>query len=581
MTALLHYPLRVHYPLLALTLSLLLSGCAATGTVTAPPAQTAPVPATESSEEPVVYGQFQPDTLFALLTAEIAGQRNRFDIALRNYIQQAELTRDAGIIERAMDISEFLGAQSQALDMALLWADVEPDKPEAVRAAALHLARAGQHQQAMAMMERVLLLHDDTHFDLLALAALQADAQTRSSMLATLQDLLKRYPDNPQLSFAAALLLQEEQRTDEALVLLAKHTRQHRSPASIMLQARLLAGQGNISAALATVQQGVREFPDDSRIRLVLARMLVDNDEPQAAIVHFRELARQNPDDDEVRLALALVELDSGDSSAAIAELEALLDSDPDNSAAAYHLGSAYEQVGQWKAALRNWQGIGAGDEYLASRLRIARLLTKRQQIEQLTELMNSERLRYPEVALELYLIEIETLTSPAPQTAMQLVNQALQQFADNSNLLYTRAILSERLGNPAGFEADLRRIIELEPDNSMALNALGYTLADRNERLDEALLLIQQALELRPDDPAILDSLGWAYYRLGRLEDAERALRQAFAAFPDAEVGAHLGEVLWQQGKRREARKIWHQAAEEAEDSTLIDDTRQRLKAN
>lgn len=572
---------RFHYPVLAFTIALLISGCAATDTVKTTPTPITPPAAETAPEEPIVYGQFRPDTLYALLSAEIAGQRNRFDIALRNYVQQAELTRDAGVIERAMDISEFLGAHPQALQMALLWTEVEPENPDALRAGALHLARAGEHQQAMAMMEKVLLLQDDTHFDLLALTALQADQATRSNMLETLLGLLDRHPDNAQLSFSAALLLQEEQRTDEALALLKKHTRRNHNASSIMLLSRLYAGQGDLDAALNTLQQGVREFPNDNRIRLVLARMLVDNGEPQAALVHFRELSRQNPEDNDVRLALALIELDMGETNSAIQDLETLLQMDPEHSAAAYHLGGAYEQKGQWDSALHRWQSIGAGDEYLASRLRMARLLTERERFKELTKTMRAERSQHPKSALELYLIEIESLTSASPETAMLRANEALQQFENNSNLLYTRAILSERLGNPAGSEADLRQIIALEPENAMALNALGYTLADRNEKLDEALELIQQAAELKPDDPAILDSLGWVYYRLGELKRAEQLLREAFAAFPDAEVGAHLGEVLWELGNHREARTIWREAADGADDTSLIDATRKRLKAH
>src|SRR5690606_23958615 len=155
--------------------------------------------------------------------------------------EQAVRTRDAGIIERAMEISEFLGAHQQAMDMALLWTEVEPNNPEALRAAALQLARAGQHDDAMNMMEQVLLLQDDTHFDLLALTALQADSATRASMLENLQNLLQRHPGNAQLSFAAALLLQEEQRSEEALAVLDEHTRDNRTAASIMLQSRLHA----------------------------------------------------------------------------------------------------------------------------------------------------------------------------------------------------------------------------------------------------------------------------------------------------------------------------------------------------
>lgn len=572
---------RFHHSLLALTISLLIAGCAVNEPAPEqPPAP--PVPVTpEQKEEPAVYGQFPAETLFALLTAEIAGQRNRFDIALSNYLQQAERTRDAGIIERAMEISEFLGAHRQAMDMALLWSEVEPDNPEALRAAALQLARAGEHDQAMQMMEQVLLLQDDTHFDLLALTALQADSVTRAAMLENLQRLLQRHPNNPQLSFAAALLLQEEQRSEEALELLDKHTQQNRTAASIMLQSRLHAGLGKTDEAIEVLQQGVREFPDDGRMRLLLARMLVSNEDHPAAIVHFQELVRQHPDDDDVRLALALVELEGGETEAAIGELEALLELDPENEAARFHLGAAHQQAEHWDAAISTWRSIGAGEHYLPSRLRITQLLMARERPDQLGEIMDSERARQPQLAPELYLLEIEALAEADPQRAMQRANQAVQQLPTDSRLLYTRAILSERLGNPAGLEADLRQIIQREPDNAMALNALGYTLADRNERLDEALQLIERAHELKPDDPAILDSLGWVHYRLGNLQRAEQLLRDAFAAFPDEEVGAHLGEVLWQQGKRREARDIWDQAAEAAEDAPLIDATRKRLKAD
>ncbi|WP_172828653.1 tetratricopeptide repeat protein [Halopseudomonas litoralis] len=575
---------RFHHSLLAMTISLLVTGCAinAPEPAPAPPVSVAAAPNDETMvDEPKVYGQFQTDTLYALLTAEIAGQRNRFDIALRNYLEQAVRTRDAGIIERAMEISEFLGAHQHAMDMALLWTEVQPDNPEALRAAALQLARAGQHDDAMHMMEQVLLLQDDTHFDLLALTALQADSTTRTSMLENLQSLLQRYPGNAQLSFAAALLLQEEQRSEEAIALLDEHTRDNGTAASIMLQSRLHAELGAPDKAIEVLQTGVRKFPNDSRMRLLLARMLVNSGDHQAAITHFRELARQNPDDDEVRLALALVELEDGDTEAAIGELQGLLETDPTHGAAAYHLGAAHEQAGQWDAAISTWQSIGAGEEYLPSRLRIIRLLVERQRMAELTNMMHSERARHPQLAPELFLLEIEALINVDPQLAMQRANQALEQLQYDSRLLYTRAMLADRLGNPAGLETDLRLIIQREPENAMALNALGYTLADRNEQLDEALQLVEKAHDLMPEDPAIMDSLGWVHYRLGNLERAEQLLREAFAAFPDAEVGAHLGEVLWQRGKHREARAIWDQAADQAEDTSMIDATRKRLEAD
>ena len=571
---------------LILTLTLLCGaltgGCASTSSST-----NTPLPATEpttdasaaASDETIEQGEFAPDTLYSLLTAEIAGQRNRFDVALNNYLEQAVTTRDAGIIERAMEISEFLGAQQQALAMSLLWVEVVPQNPEALRAAALQLARAGQHQEAMQFMQQVLEITDDTHFDLLALAALQADSDTRHGLLNNLQQLLSTHPDNPQISFAAALLLQEEQRSEEALALLEEHTSKNRTAASIMLQSRLYASLDNTKKAITTLKKGVKEFPDDTRLRLLLARMLVNTEDYQGAIHHFRELSRQNPEEEDVRLAIALIELQQNNPDAAISELEYLLEQDADNSNAAYHLGRAFESAGQPDAAISTWKSIRAGDEFLLSRQNITRLLIEQQRTDELITWMRDERSRSPQRALELYLLEIEALMPQHPGIALKTVNEALSQFESNNNLLYSRAIIAERLGLPNGLEEDLRQILHNDPDNSMALNALGYTLADRNERLDEALQLIEHAHQLNPNDPAILDSLGWVHYRLGNLAQAEALLQQAFTAFPDAEVGAHLGEVLWQQGKHREARRIWKKAAEQAEDTSLIEETRKRLE--
>ncbi|MNV76908.1 bacteriophage N4 receptor, outer membrane subunit [compost metagenome] len=138
--------------------------------------------------------------------------------------------------------------------------------------------------------------------------------------------------------------------------------------------------------------------------------------------------------------------------------------------------------------------------------------------------------------------------------------------------------MLAEKRNDLAQLEKDLRFIIEREPENAMALNALGYTLADRTTRYDEAKQLVEQAHKLNPEDPAILDSLGWVNYRMGNLDEAERLLRQALQEFPDHEVAAHLGEVLWARGKQAEARKVWADALQKQPDSAILRDTLQRL---
>jgi tetratricopeptide (TPR) repeat protein len=211
--------------------------------------------------------------------------------------------------------------------------------------------------------------------------------------------------------------------------------------------------------------------------------------------------------------------------------------------------------------------------------VRRTELLVKAGRSAEAERVLASSRDSQPDYALQLYLIEIESLSKQQRfDAAWQRMAEALEQFPEDLNLIYTRAMLAEKRNDLELLEQDLRFILEREPDNSMALNALGYTLADRTTRYDEAKALIEQALRLDPQDPAILDSLGWVNYRLGNLDEAERLLRQALARFPDHEVAAHLGEVLWAQGKRREARKVWTTALKQQPDSILLRSTLLRL---
>ena len=187
--------------------------------------------------------------------------------------------------------------------------------------------------------------------------------------------------------------------------------------------------------------------------------------------------------------------------------------------------------------------------------------------------------IRDSDYAIQLYLIEVETLSANNQgERAWKVIQQALQQYPDDMNLLYTRAMQAEKRNDLAQMEKDLRLIIQREPDNAMALNALGYTLSDRTTRYAEAKTLIEQAHQLTPEDPAVLDSLGWVNFRLGNLDEAERLLRQALERFPDQEVAAHLGEVLWNNGKQREAKQIWSKFLKDQPDSPVLRGTIKRL---
>ncbi len=534
---------------------------------------------TQAPEKPKVYGSFSEETIFSLLSAELAGQRNRFDIALDNYVTQAINTQDPGISERAFRIAEYLGADQPALDTALIWARNAPDDLEAQRAAAVQLARAGRYDESMTYMEKVLQGKGDTHFDFLALSAADTDQETRSGLMKSFDRLLQRHPNNGQLIFGKALLLQQDGDSQGALALLEDNPPEAGEVAPILLRARLLQGLGRGEEALPLLEKSIKKYPDDKRLRLTYARMLVENNRMDDAKVEFSSLLQQYPEDDELRYSLALVCLEAKAWAEAKGYLEDLIARESHVDSAHLNLGRIAEERNDPESALIEYAQVGPGNDYLPAQLRQADILMGNGKTSDAQSRLAVQRDAQPDYAIQLYLIEAETLSANNQgDKAWNVLHQALKQYPDDLNLLYTRAMLAEKRNDLAQMEKDLRLIIQRDPDNAMALNALGYTLSDRTTRYAEAKVLIEQAHQINPEDPAVLDSLGWVNFRLGNLDEAERLLRQALERFPDQEVAAHLGEVLWANGKQREARQVWSKFLKEQPDSPALRSTIKRL---
>lgn len=567
-------------PALLLALALL-GGCqnwAATRDAEAPAAAQAPTPP-PAPAPPVVYGSFTEDTLYSLLTAELAGQRNRFDIALDNYVNQANKTQDPGVAERAFRIAEYMGADQSALQTSLIWARTAPDDLDAQRAAAIALARAGRYDESMAYMEKVLQGKGDTHFDFLALSAAETDPATRDGLLHGFERLLAKYPGNGQLIFGKALLLQQDGKAEEALSLLEKSPAKDDEIAPLLLRARLLQNLDRGDEAVPLLDKAVRKAPEDKRLRLALARTLVEQNRIDDAKVQFQVLLQQNPDDDELRYSLALVCLEAKAWDEAEGYLNDLVERGAHVDSAHLNLGRVAEERNDPQQALAQYALVGTGTDYLPAQLRQADILIANGQAPEASRRLAAARAANPDYAAQLYLIEAETLAdNDKVEPAWTVLERALAQFPGDSSLLYTRAMLAEKRGDLGQLERDLRSILQREPDNAMALNALGYTLSDRTDRFAEAKALIEKAHQLNPDDPAVLDSLGWINYRLGNLDEAERLLRQALERYPDHEVAAHLGEVLWARGKQREARQVWGNALKDQPDSPILRSTLLRL---
>ncbi|CAI8925058.1 TPR repeat-containing protein PA4667 [Pseudomonas sp. IT-93MI4] len=544
------------------------------------PDGTPPVEDTASPpEKPKVYSSFSEETVFSLLSAELAGQRNRFDIALDNYVTQAINTQDPGVSERAFRIAEYLGADQPALDTALIWAKNAPDDLEAQRAAAVQLARAGRYDDSMVYMEKVLQGKGDTHFDFLALSAADTDQETRNGLMKSFDRLLQRHPKNSQLIFGKALLLQQDGDNKAALTLLEDNPPEEGEIAPILLRARLLQTMNRGDEALPLLRKSIKKYPDDKRLRLTYARTLVEQDRMDDAKVEFSTLVQQYPEDDELRYSLALVCLEAKAWDEAKGYLEDLIARESHVDSAHLNLGRIAEERNDPQGALIEYAQVGPGNDYLPAQLRQADILMNNGKTAEAQSKLAAERDAQPDYAIQLYLIESETLSAnKQDDKAWKTLDKALQQYPDDLNLLYTRAMLAEKRNDLAQMEKDLRLIIKRDPDNAMALNALGYTLSDRTTRYAEAKALIEQAHQINPEDPAVLDSLGWVNFRMGNLDDAEKYLRQALERFPDHEVAAHLGEVLWVKGNQREAKQVWGKYLKDQPDSIILRSTIKRL---
>ena len=573
--------------LTCLMLVIFLSGCASQQTSIEPGtlagsavnARGEPVAAADKDHEPVA--SFEPDSLYDLMVAEIGGQRKRYDLALGNYLKQAHKTQDAGVSRRAYQIAMFVGARQAALDAALLWSDLEPENVEALQASAQELIHAGDPEQALIKMQGVLALGGEAGFDFLAASAAEMPSESRQQLLAEFELLQKRYPDNRDIHLGRAIFYKQSGNNNKALELTNQLLKKDQDFVKAMIvKGRILNALERSDEAEAMLANAVKRHPERIRLRLLYARLLVHSSKLDEARKQFEVLLKQSPDDREILLSLALVTMENGMDAEAEKYFKTLLSLGFMKNKANYYLGKLKVRQGDYDAAQKYYQDVSAGKDFMAAQVALAQLRISQGKFDEAVEGIAEARKRNPAQAESLFLLEGELLAKNGQlKRALDLFDEGIRFLPKSINLLYSRAMVHERLDSISGLENDLNRILDLQPDNAAALNALGYTLADRSQRLKEAEKLINKAYELDNNDPAIMDSMGWVQYRLGNYEKAVEYLRMAYEKFPDQEIAAHLGEVLWVMGQREEAKSVWGSALEKAPDSEVLRETMERLK--
>lgn len=549
--------------------------CACSSTVEKP--QTKP----QLSEEKPPLRPFPPETLYALLVSEISLNRERYDVALSNYVRQAHKTRDPGVAARATRIARFLNIHDITLDTSLLWVQVSPDNHEARLITSTELAIAGRLLEAM---EHATVLAEkglDAPFYHIASHGNKATDTQRELLIDHYQKLQKQYPKQKELPLGTAILLQQAKRLDDALKVTQKLLVEDEDniPAAI-IEARILQQLKRPEKALERMVTMLRKHPDNTRLRLQYARILASHDLGQA-YDQFKMLAEQNPEDADLVFSLALLSKERGMKTQAREHFETLLQLGQRASSAHYYLGRLSEDEGDIETAIEHYYQVKPGQDFFPALGRATLLETQRGNFSDAHNHLNILRGLYPKKQNELYLLEARALGSAEEYSrAYDILSEALSHSPRATELLYTRAMLAEKMDDIEGLESDLRQLLLYAPNNAMALNSLGYTLLIKTNRLDEAFELIQQALQLKPDDPAIIDSMGWALYRKGNYSAALSRLEQAMASYPDHEIAAHLGEVLWVIGEHTKAKEIWEKGLQLKPDSPLIKEAMERLGA-
>jgi tetratricopeptide (TPR) repeat protein len=522
--------------------------------------------------EPEVMA-FPEGTLLALLTAEVAGYRGDYQYALDQYLIEAEKTLDPGVAARVTRLAAYMKADDKLYQAASLWAQADPESLEAHQFLADQLVKRALYVDALETMQTIDRLGGEAQFDYFAYRVGRMTQEDRQALLLGLNDMLTVNPNEPQILFSKAALL--EALGDGPAALETADTLLGLKPAElnfIILKANLLSDLNQKQAAQAFLSEQLAINPDQPRLRLLLARLLFEAQAFSDARVQYQILHEIRPEDGEILFALAMLSIEQADFAQARLHLGRLVRTDQRVNQAQYYLGLVAEKTGDVALALREFAKVDGGYEYLSAQGRIVELISVNQSLEDARSYLAKKKLAHNGLRSQFDLIEGQLLSRVDAEDALfEHLDEAIEAQAGDIPLLYFRAMSGQKYDRLDILERDLKQVLTLDPGNADAMNALGYTLADQTDRYDEAYVLIERALRLKPEEPAFIDSMGWVLYRLNRYEEAIDYLEQAFERFPNDEVAAHLGEVLWQSGKTRRAKRVWKEALSETPDSTFL----------
>ena len=508
--------------------------------------------------------QLTEPMLFDFLLGETALQRGETEIATGIYLRLAKTTRDPRIAQRATEVALHSRQPGPALEAAMLWSELDPDAVNARQTAAALLVNADRLEEARPHLEKLLASEgNNINEAFMQLNGLLARNANKAAILELVQHLSKPYSDLPEAHFAVSQAAWFANQSDIALAEMrqALALRSNWETAAIYL-GRILQRTSNTSA-IEFYEGYLETYPKANDTRIAYARLLVAEKYYLKARDQFQQLLAGNPANADIILAVGLLSTELRDYDAAEANFKKVLELDyKDPGMVRFYLAGIYEKTHKIDTAMEWYRSVTSGSQYLPAQIRYAVLLAKQDKIDEARQHLQQLSATNEQQRAQLIIAEAQLLRETgAHQEVFDLLNRGLEKLPDYPDLLYDRALAADKIGKPEILEQDLRKLIQLKPDHAHAYNALGYSFTEHNHRLPEALELIEKATMLSPNDPYIMDSLGWVHYRMGNLNQGISYLRRAFLIYPDPEIAAHLGEALWAQGTKDEAKEIWDSA--------------------
>lgn len=516
-----------------------------------------------------------PGILYLLMTAEIAGQRNQYGIALDSYLQAAKQVDDARIAERAAKIGLYLKDTSKTDEAVALWLKQDEKNLTARKIAAFSALRNADKTAVIEHLGKILQ-GDPAGFEatLLELSKVMGKEVSADFIVEVLDALSQLYPQQAIVYFVQAVLAGHLNTLDIALAKVNQALElQPGWNKARVLKAQLAAQKGDMAVAQESLESILEQTPENNRIRKMLAQVLMKAGQFDKAIAIYHGMLRAQPEDGESQFALALIFMQQNKDDEALAYLKKLVNRPRWDARASFYSGRIEYKKVNYDAALTWFDKVTQGPYAYDASMSAVSVLLKQKNFVEAESRIDRLVVNYPSEQLNIVLLKTELLVEQKHhQQAFEVLSNALEIFPEDRDLLYTRSLIAEKLDKLDVLEADLKKIILNNPEDSSALNALGYTLADRTQRYEEAETYLQKAIALKPDETVIIDSVGWLQFKKGNLPEALALLRKAFARLPESEIAVHLTEILWHMGEMEEAKKVFSEVLKESpEDEYLL----------